>query len=361
MHCLYSNPDILDDKNLRDKYDIILAYNQEAYTNLTHKQRDGYLHFVRSGGPWVGIHSASDFLKNCPDYVRMVGGKFETHPPFGEMHVKRVIGDHPILEGMDDFTTMDEFYHVADCPLHDKEILLVSQSPKEGKTRPVAWTRRYGKGKVFYTVLGHSKPSFENPDFQKLIYQAVRWALTPDPEVKDGEGWMHLFNGRDQEGWTHCGPGRFDIEEGALKSIDGMGLLWYDRRSFKDFTLSVEWKVGRKEDNSGIFIRFPDPPADEWEPVSTGYEIQICDAAGSKHSTGAVYSFQGPSHIASKPVGEWNLFEITVIGQSYSVKLNGEEIVTGYKGDRGEEGYIGLQNHDPKALVYYRNIKVKEL
>lgn len=356
-----SNPALLEDFDLNKKYDLIIAYHQDAYVKLTHKQRDGLLHFVRSGGPWVGMHSAGDTLKTDIDFIRMVGGTFETHPPFGPMQVQRVAGDHFITDGMADFATKDEFYHMKMCSLDDKNILLVARSPGDGKTRPVAWTKKYGRGKVFYTVLGHAPVSFRNEHFQTLMHRAVLWALKPETGDAGPDGWIELFNGRDLDGWTHCGPGGFAIEDGGLKSIDGMGLLWYHAKKFRDFTLSIEWKVSREQDNSGIFVRFPDPPADEWEPVSTGYEIQICDTAGPKHSTGAVYSFQGPSKIVSHPAGEWNLMEITVIGQTYTIKVNGETVVDGYEGNRGRDGYIGLQNHDPKAFVFYRNIRVKEL
>ncbi len=356
-----SNPALLEDFDLNQKYDLILAYHQDAYVKLTHKQRDGLLHFVRSGGPWVGMHSAGDTLKRDVDFIRMVGGTFQTHPPFGPLQVQRVAGSHFITRGLTDFATMDEFYHMKMCSLDDKNILLVGKSPGDGKTRPVAWTKKYGRGKVFYTVLGHAPESFRNEHFQTLMHRAVLWALRPEVGDAGADGWIELFNGRNLEGWTHCGPGGFAIEEGALKSIDGMGLLWYHARKFRDFTLSVEWKVSRQKDNSGIFVRFPDPPADEWEPVSTGYEIQICDTAGPKHDTGAVYSFQAPSKIVSRPAGEWNRMEITVEGQSYTIKVNGETVVDGYEGNRGREGYIGLQNHDPKAFVFYRNIRVKEL
>ena len=353
--------EVLEDKGLRKKYDLILAYNQEDFTNLTHKQRDGYLHYVRSGGSWVGIHSAGDFLKACPDYVRMVGGKFKTHPPYQKLHIQRMDGNHYILEGIEDFDTMDEFYHMTDCSLEGKNILLAGVSPMDGKTRPVAWTRRYGKGKVFYTILGHSAESFQNKGFDRLLYRAVLWAVAPEVGVKGEDGWINLFNGVDLAGWTHCGPGRFVVENGALKSEGGMGLLWFDRRSFRDFTLSLEYKTARKQDNSGIYVRFPEMPADEWEPVHAGYEIQIGASVPGLHSTGSVYGFEGPKKIPAKPVGEWNLMEITVKGQQYRVSLNNEEITVYDKGDRGREGYVGLQNHDVNSILRFRNIKVKEL
>jgi hypothetical protein len=60
-------------------------------------------------------------------------------------------------------------------------------------------------------------------------------------------------------------------------------------------------------------------------------------------------------------VGRWNTFEIIVIQQSYSVTLNQEKVVTNFIGNRSLEGYIGLQNHDDRSKVYFRNIMIKEL
>ena len=64
--------------------------------------------------------------------------------------------------------------------------------------------------------------------------------------------------------------------------------------------------------------------------------------------------------MASKPAGEWNQFQITVVGQRYTVVLNGEK-VNEFDGTRGIEGYIGLQNHDLISRVSFRRVRVKEI
>src|SRR5262245_16865161 len=66
-----------------------------------------------------------------------------------------------------------------------------------------------------------------------------------------------LFNGKDLAGWKHAGPGSFTVKDGELHTDGGMGLLWYSEKEFGDYTLSLEFKVSRKQDNSGIFVRFP--------------------------------------------------------------------------------------------------------
>jgi hypothetical protein len=86
-----------------------------------------------------------------------------------------------------------------------------------------------------------------------------------------------------------------------------MGLLWYYKRKFKDFILGLEWKASSKGDNSGVFVRFPNPENDPYVAVSYGYEIQIGDLAQPDgkpiHGTGAIYDFAAPSIKESKSTG----------------------------------------------------------
>jgi hypothetical protein len=132
----------------------------------------------------------------------------------------------------------------------------------------------------------------------------------------------YLFNGKSIDGWRMACPGKFVFIEydKSLQSEGGMGLLWYTKKKYKDFVLRIDWKVSRTNDNSGIFIRFSNPDNDPWIAVNTGYEIQIDDLAmpdgNPLHKTGAIYNFAAPSNAnASKPVGQWNTFEIEATGQ----------------------------------------------
>ena len=174
--------------------------------------------------------------------------------------------------------------------------------------------------------------------------------------------WTKLFNGHDLSGWRMAGKGNFTVEDGLLVTHGGMGLLWYENEKFRDFRLRVEWKASHRCNNSGIFVRFPEKSEDPWYAVNHGYEIQIgdCDRQGLKYQTGSVYSFAPAAKVASKPAGEWNIYEITVIGQHYTIELNGEK-VTEFDGQRGEEGYVGLQNHDITSRVFFKSVRVRRL
>jgi len=147
----------------------------------------------------------------------------------------------------------------------------------------------------------------------------------------------------------------------------------------KDFLLSVEWKRYRDDDNSGIFLRFPDPETKGYNNtayvgVDFGYEVQI-DEKGAPdgapfHRTGAIYNEQAQNKqpVSAKPPGEWNVFEIEVKGDDYKVNLNGQ-LVTSFKNTDPNRGlptapalpaFMGLQSY-PGKRVAFRNIYVKEL
>jgi hypothetical protein len=196
----------------------------------------------------------------------------------------------------------------------------------------------------------------QNHDDKSLVdFRRIRVKELPDSAT----GYHVLYEG-DARGWKQCGPGDFENKDGALTGRGGMGMLWYAERSFADFILLLDWKATKKTDNSGVFLRFPDPANDPWVAVHKGYEIQICDEGDPKHRTGAVYSFQESAELASKPYGEWNHYEIQAVGQQYTVRLNGRA-VTEFKGDRSLEGFVGLQNHDDASRVAFRNVRVVPL
>jgi hypothetical protein len=178
----------------------------------------------------------------------------------------------------------------------------------------------------------------------------------------------YLFNGQTLDGWSMAGSGKFVPvkSDKSLQSEGGMGLLWYTKKKYKDFVLKVDWKASSINDNSGIFVRFSNPDNDPIIAVNTGYEIQIDDLAmpdgNPLHKTGAIYNFAAPLNavVASKPVGQWNTFEIQVTGQKYSVTLNGKKVIPEFTGNRNTEGYIGIQNHDANSHVLFKNIRIRE-
>jgi hypothetical protein len=183
--------------------------------------------------------------------------------------------------------------------------------------------------------------------------------LSADPAIINSN-FITLFDGKTLDGWKVAGDGRFVVmEDGSIESEGEEGLLWYSKQKYHNFILKLEWKVSDEGDNSGVFVRFPDPSDNPKIAGDEGYEIQIKDKdVDAIHQTGAIYDIAAPTKVASNPAGQWNTMEIQVTDQSYTIIINGEK-VTEFTGNRQTEGYIGLQAHGYK--VSFRNIMIKEV
>lgn len=214
--------------------------------------------------------------------------------------------------------------------------------------------------------------------------------------------------------WTQLGWGGFAVDDGALRTDcvqEGMGLLLYEKKKFGDCQIRVVFKSKDGKANAGVFVRIDDgilawkskkttavrrdkagklseselqklvdaSAAEEgpWYAVHHGYEIQICDDADPYHRTGAVYSLAKAAAPKKRP-GEWRSMIITLKGNVILVDIDGRRVTT-FDPDgkdvprqgkwfepkreprRPESGYIGLQNHDPGDLVWFKEVSVRPL
>jgi hypothetical protein len=194
----------------------------------------------------------------------------------------------------------------------------------------------------------------------------------PTQQESEYQDLLGNWDGRFHKGgWNHYGPGYFDLdpETGVLTSHGGMGLFWYSVKEFEDFELQLDFRCADKNTNSGVFLRVPGVPTSD-DYIHHSFEVQINDSDNSDggiHLTGSAYDAQAPTHLASNTPGEWNHFKITFVGDRLRVELNGQEVLDWEAEPRGKirdfapRGYIGLQNHDDRSPVYFRNIRVKEL
>jgi sugar phosphate isomerase/epimerase len=204
----------------------------------------------------------------------------------------------------------------------------------------------------------------------------------PSPAVKKGMEYIKSITyyqdheqilwrsrwGYSKHGWNHYGPGHFELDEktGVLKGQGGMGLLWYAAKKYKDFILELDYKCADEFTNSGIFLRVPDMPKSD-DYIYHSFEIQINPAGEGLHKSGAAYDAEAPMKDAFHPAGEWNHFKISFIGNRIQVELNGVLVLDWEAEPRGKvrdfasEGYIGLQNHDSRSPVYFKNIYIKDL
>ena len=151
-------------------YDLIVFYHTVG--TITDAQKNGLLNWVASGKGYVGIHSAADSFRECPEYRAMVGGWFVTHPAYRQYQVSTVDPTHPITKDIVEFNVTDEMY-VTD---YDPRVKVLCSSLWKGAMNPVAWTKDWGKGKVYWLALGHDPAACKQDIFKTLLLRGCMWA-----------------------------------------------------------------------------------------------------------------------------------------------------------------------------------------
>ena len=178
---------------------------------------------------------------------------------------------------------------------------------------------------------------------------------------------MPIFNGQDLEGWVPIEGGDWTVEDAVLVGRNGRnwstdpertGSWLRTKEVYSDFRLELQYMIS-DGGNSGVFFR----SAEEKNPAFTGYEMQIHDTPNtglSKQGSAAIYDVVGPTEQRVRPAGQWNTVTISAMGDQIKIEMNGKTVVD-TKQTRASQGYIGLQNHDEKAVVRFRNIRVERL
>jgi uncharacterized protein len=177
-------------KNL-DAFDALVFVNTTGEMPLDAAQKRDLLSFVHDDGKgFVGVHAALDANYRWPEYGEMLGGWFDEHP--------WMTFDAPIVREDDKFPATrhfprafvkhDEIYQAKSWSRDKVNVLLrLDESKLNYENNPrvhradrdfgVAWAKMYGKGRVFYSTLGHTPESFEDPDVKTMYFEAIKWAL----------------------------------------------------------------------------------------------------------------------------------------------------------------------------------------
>ena len=153
-------------------YDAVLLYaNHEGA--ISPAQEEALVTYVAEGGGFVPIHSASGNFRGSRRFIELVGGAFQSH---GEGIFRTRIAEptHEIMQGYQPFESWDETYVHQSHATTGRTVLAYRDD------EPYTWTRTHGKGRVFYTALGHDERTWRNPGFQELLERGIRWAAGQD-------------------------------------------------------------------------------------------------------------------------------------------------------------------------------------
>jgi hypothetical protein len=252
-----------------------------------------------------------------------------------------------------------------------------------------------------------------------VLFVVFTCALTSlhGAEAKPEAPWRALpliQGGMPDRSWVHVGWGGFVVDDGALRTecaAQGLGLLVYKKERLGNCQIRVVFKAKDAKSNAGVYVRLADGILDQagkpgaafdrdasgkiskesmakmqesgerdegpWYAVHHGYEVQIADGGDPFHCTGSIYSL-APSSAAPTKGGEWRTMIITLDGEQILVDLDGQRVSSldlASKGlpprkqwhepkrepKRPVVGYLGLQNHDPGDVVWFKEVSVRPL
>ncbi len=173
-----------------DYFDALVFVNTTGEFPLTDEQKKDLLAFVHDEGKgFVGVHAALDANYKWPEYGEMIGGYFDGHP--WNTFDAPVIVEDPTFPAMRHFPPtlrlFDEMYQAKTWSRDKVNVLMrldeskldygVKARTREDRDFAIAWSKMYGKGRVFYSSLGHTKDAWRDPDVRKMYLEAIKWVL----------------------------------------------------------------------------------------------------------------------------------------------------------------------------------------
>lgn len=183
------DPGAFTRENLKN-YDAVMFYTTGELP-FTDEEKSAFVDFLKSGHGFVGVHSATDTWYEWEDYNKIVGGYFNEHPWHQVVTVDVADPSSPLVNSVGkSFQINDELYQIADFQADTSHVLLRLDPAsvdlkKAGVHRryygwPIAWTRQFGKGRVYYNSLGHEDATWNDPRYQDMLLKGIKWVMRED-------------------------------------------------------------------------------------------------------------------------------------------------------------------------------------
>ena len=362
------------------KYDGVIFANTTG--DLPLPDKDAFVAWIKSGKAFIGMHSATDTFHGYAPFIEMIGGEFASHGPQVEVKCINQDPDHPATHHLGStYRVFDEIYILKN--FHREKVhglLTLDKQPNTGipGDYPIAWTKKIGDGKLFYTSLGHREDVWLSSEYQKHIMGGIKWALglvdaSVEPqstaaqlsEIEKQQGFKPLFNGKNLDGWKLRNPNgakSWSVQNGMLVNVPPEGQHGTDlvsEEKFRDFVVRYEYLIP-KGANSGFYLR-------------GRHEIQILEDFDKKKTAqggnGGIYSIAAGSEFVSRPPGEWQTVQATIKENKVTVILNGVKIHDNLEVNKATGGELDNNLDQPGPImlqgdhgaVAFRNIRIKPL
>ncbi len=377
-----------DDAEVAEKLTLEKLKNVDAviFANTTGDlaipDKDGFIRWIENGHALIGMHSGSDTFHGYPPFIKALGGEFRTHGAQVQIDAYNLDPSHPATKNFGPiYTVFDEIYQFTNFNRGEVHgLLTLDKNPNTlvPGDYPVAWCKNVGKGKVFYTSLGHREDVWASEAYQKHILGGIRWSLgleagsgTPQDNAnvlaakEKADGFKLLFDGKSMDGWTYRRPDgnkSWSVQRGILCNVlapGAHGTDIYSTGKYKDFIVRYEYQVPPGS-NSGFYLR-------------GRYEIQIFDNSNKdgheKGLNGDIYNVASCAIPAIRKAGQWQQVEARMIGNKITVILNGVTVHKDVVVEHGTGSHLDDNVAEPGPIllqgdhgsVAFRNIRIKTL
>lgn len=177
----HTEDSLLFTEDILKKYQLVLFLSTTKDV-LGPAQENAFKNYINGGGNYMGIHAATDTEYKWPWYGELVGAYFLSHPKQQEAKIEVIDKNHPSTAHLgDSWIHFDEWYNFKNINPNLHVLLKLDENSyeggKNGENHPIAWYHEFDGGRAFYTGLGHTEESFDEPDFRKHLLGGINYCL----------------------------------------------------------------------------------------------------------------------------------------------------------------------------------------
>jgi type 1 glutamine amidotransferase len=160
-------------------YDVLITYTGNRNHMCAPEHVAGVQKFVERGGGFVPLHFTTADANG--EFLALVGARFVKHPPYGPFTVRVADPSHAITQGLGPIEIEDECYQSEFPDRAALHVLQTSHHEAGIDGEPSSWVREIGRGRLFYSALGHDARSFAHSGLRELLTRGIRWAAGLEP------------------------------------------------------------------------------------------------------------------------------------------------------------------------------------